>query len=136
MSAAAIAKAIAALGMAEKQFTAYAEHHHAKGADDKAGTNYGFATLCGDALEHMRLFFTDGGWVSTMSGEDPRVPTRIVTQLAVSAAAGHRDVLYALGSDGSVWRLVVKLDQTWSQLPSLPTTVAPLPADSATDPVA
>jgi hypothetical protein len=56
-----------------------------------------------------------------MSGEDPRVPTRVVTHLAVSAAAGHRDVLYALGSDGSVWRLVVRLDQTWTRLPSLPT---------------
>jgi hypothetical protein len=53
----AVMKAIAALDKAEKQFTAYAEHHHANGADDKAATNYGYASLCGDALEHLKLYF-------------------------------------------------------------------------------
>jgi hypothetical protein len=54
---AAVAKAITALDKAEKQFTAYAEHHRAKGADDKAATNYGYATMCGDAMEHLKLYF-------------------------------------------------------------------------------
>jgi hypothetical protein len=44
--------------------------------------------------------------------EIPRVPARVVTQLAVSAAAA------------------------WSQLPSLPTAVNILPADNVTVPVA
>jgi hypothetical protein len=52
---AAIDKAIAALDAAERQFTSYAEHHRAKGATDKAATNYGYATVCGDALERLKL---------------------------------------------------------------------------------
>jgi hypothetical protein len=73
MSAAAIAKAMAALDNAEKQFTAYAEHYQQQAAaaivanDPKeydkrraqAATNYGYATMCGDALEHLRLFYAD-----------------------------------------------------------------------------
>ena len=51
----AIAKAMSALRAAEAQFTFYAEHHREKGADDKAATNYGYATVCGDALEHLKL---------------------------------------------------------------------------------
>jgi hypothetical protein len=51
----AIEKAMSALDKAEKQFTSYAEHHRAKGADDKAATNYGYALICGDALEHLKL---------------------------------------------------------------------------------
>jgi hypothetical protein len=50
----AIAKAIAALDKAEKQFTAYAAHHRAKGANDKAAVNLGYAALCGYALEYLR----------------------------------------------------------------------------------
>lgn len=59
-AAIAIAKAMAALDRAEKQFTSYAEHHYAKGAKDKAATNYGYATMCGDALEHLKLCCDDG----------------------------------------------------------------------------
>jgi hypothetical protein len=51
----AVAKAMSALRAAEAQFTSYAEHHRAKGATDKAATNYGYATMCGDALEHLKL---------------------------------------------------------------------------------
>jgi hypothetical protein len=51
----AVAKAVSALRAAEAQFTFYAEHHREKGADDKAATNYGYATMCGDALEHLKL---------------------------------------------------------------------------------
>ena len=51
----AIASAIEALEKSEKQFTAYAEHHQAKGALDKATTNYGFAVMCGRACEHLKL---------------------------------------------------------------------------------
>ena len=50
-----------ALDRAEKQFTSYAEHHYAKGAKDKAATNYGYATMCGDALEHLKLCCDAGG---------------------------------------------------------------------------
>jgi hypothetical protein len=59
----AIEKALSTLDKAEKQFTAYAEHHHAKGADDKAATNYGYAVLCGDALEHLKLAIDHEGLV-------------------------------------------------------------------------
>jgi hypothetical protein len=58
-SGSAIAKAMTALRAAEAQFTRYAEHHHARGADDKAATNYGYATICGDALEHLKLYFEE-----------------------------------------------------------------------------
>jgi len=51
----AIIKAIAALQAAEKQFTFYAEHHLAKGDRGKAATNYGYATMCGHAMEHLKL---------------------------------------------------------------------------------
>ena len=51
----AIEKAISALDKAERQFMSYAEHHRVKGADDKAATNYGYAAMCGDALEHLKL---------------------------------------------------------------------------------
>ena len=54
----AIEKAIAALDMAEKQFTLYAQHHKDKEAFDKAKTNYGYAFMCGDALEHLKLWGT------------------------------------------------------------------------------
>jgi hypothetical protein len=63
----AVAKAISALDKAEKQFTRYAEHHKLQ-ADAayvtkiererrlaQAATNYGYAVVCGDALEHLRL---------------------------------------------------------------------------------
>ena len=65
----AVVKALIALDKAEKQFTRYAEHHKLqadaaltdKAERDKrtaqAGTNYGYATVCGDALEHLRLAF-------------------------------------------------------------------------------
>jgi len=53
----ALHEALFALSAAEKQFTTYAEHHHAKGATDKSATNYGFATLCGKAKEKMRLVY-------------------------------------------------------------------------------
>lgn len=53
----AVKKAIETLDKAEKQFMLYAEHHRSKGATDKAATNYGYATLCGDALEHLKLAY-------------------------------------------------------------------------------
>jgi hypothetical protein len=56
----AIEKAMSALDRAEKQFTSYAEHHKAKGAGDKAATNYGYAVLCADALEHLKLAVGEG----------------------------------------------------------------------------
>jgi hypothetical protein len=52
----AVMKAMSALSKAEKQFTMYAEHHLAKPDKDKAATNYGYATMCGDAYEHLKLF--------------------------------------------------------------------------------
>jgi hypothetical protein len=52
---AAIGQAMTALDKAEKQFTSYAKYHRAKGADDKAATNYGYALICGDALERLKL---------------------------------------------------------------------------------
>jgi hypothetical protein len=63
----AIAKAMAALEAAEKQFTTYAEHHKLQANAAyatkiererrlaQASTNYGYAVLCGDALEHLKL---------------------------------------------------------------------------------
>jgi hypothetical protein len=53
----AVAKAMVALEEAERQFTRYAEHHRAKGADDKAATNCGYARRCGVALEHLKIYF-------------------------------------------------------------------------------
>jgi hypothetical protein len=53
----AVVKALIALDRAEKQFTFYAEEHTRKGSTEKAATNYGFATVCGDALEHLKLAF-------------------------------------------------------------------------------
>jgi len=53
----AISNAMQALSKAEKQFTSYAEHHRAKGADEKAATNYGYALMCGDALEYLKFVF-------------------------------------------------------------------------------
>lgn len=53
----AVTKAMDALDKAEKQFTFYAEHHKAKGDTEKAATNYGYAVVCGAALEHMKLAF-------------------------------------------------------------------------------
>ncbi len=66
---AAITKAMAALDKAEKEFTLYATGHklqadaaYANEAErdrrtSQAARNYGYATMCGDALEHMRLAF-------------------------------------------------------------------------------
>ena len=51
----AVAEAMWALEQVEKQFTAYAQHHRAKGAGDKAATNYGYALICGRALERLKL---------------------------------------------------------------------------------
>lgn len=50
-----LAKAMAALDLAEKQFTRYAEHHRAKGDEQKAAVNYGHATMCGVALAELKL---------------------------------------------------------------------------------
>lgn len=50
----------------------------------------------------------------------------VITQIAVSNAGP--DVLYALASDGTVWRLVVTLgtlEAGWFQLPGLPAEGAP-----------
>jgi hypothetical protein len=44
----------------------------------------------------------------------------MIIQIAVSSSVGTPDVLYGLAADGTVWRLVVKLDHAWQQLPSLP----------------
>lgn len=55
----AILEAIRALGMAEQQFTFYAEEHRKKGSEEKAATNYGYATLVGSAYEHLKLKFPD-----------------------------------------------------------------------------
>jgi hypothetical protein len=52
-----IKEAIVALYRAEKQFTAYAQHHRAKGSLDKAATNYGYALSCGRAFEKMKLVY-------------------------------------------------------------------------------
>lgn len=44
----------------------------------------------------------------------------MITQIAVSSAAGQPDVLYALADDGTVWRLVIKLGYAdWFQLPPI-----------------
>jgi len=57
-----------------------------------------------------------------------RVPDLRITQIAVSSAAGQPDVLYALGNDGSIWRLVIKLGHAnWFQLPPL-ISAEPMPA--------
>ena len=53
----AIKEAMVALDRAEKQFTAYAEHHRAIGEYDKATTNHGYALACGHAFERMRLVY-------------------------------------------------------------------------------
>ena len=61
---AAINAAIAALEKAEKQFMLYAEHHRAKGATDKAATNYGYVVVCGDAMEKLKLAMEPQTWAS------------------------------------------------------------------------
>jgi len=52
----------------------------------------------------------------------------MIIQIAVSSSVGTPDVLYGLAADGTVWRLVVKLDHAWQQLPSLPEPAETTPA--------
>lgn len=49
----------------------------------------------------------------------------VIRQIAVGSPGGDSpDVLYALGNDGTIWRLSLKLGQTqWYLLPPLPDTV-------------
>ena len=49
----------------------------------------------------------------------------VIMQIAVGSPGGdHPDVLYALGNDGTVWRLSLKLGQErWYLVPPLPDTV-------------
>jgi hypothetical protein len=58
-----------------------------------------------------------------MSGEQPPALTQIAA--AASYHPSLPDVLYGLAADGTVWRLVVKLNEVWQPLPLLPAPDAP-----------
>ena len=52
-------------------------------------------------------------------------PRQIIQLAAASGGPGHAGALFALASDGTVWRLAIKLNYTWFQLPDLPAVGAP-----------
>jgi hypothetical protein len=67
--------------------------------------------------------------VSEAPASEVPKPRAIIQIAAISGTeTGHPDVLYALADDGTVWRLAVKLNHSWSQLPALPSSGIPSPA--------